>query len=97
MIGCDVSGHSVEHLAFNGIHGEVALFGGSTAMLVFMNRRYVEVTEDEDAESEECPCYCLDLDDLRATVLAFLRGRVPIRVAKCLIFEQISLRPEGCG
>ena len=59
-------------------------------MMVFMNRRYGEVTEDEDAESEGCPCYGLDLADLRATVLAFLRGRLPISVAKCPIVEQIS-------
>ena len=47
------------YLGRNGMHGEVALCDGSTAMMVFRNRRYGEVTEDEDAESEGCPRYCL--------------------------------------
>ena len=65
MIGCDVSGFGSSrvkdwlYLGRNGMHGEVALCDGSTAMMVFRNRRYVEVTEDEDAESEGCPRYCL--------------------------------------
>ena len=41
------------------MHGEVALGDGSTAMMVFRNRRYGEVTQDEDAESEGCPRSCL--------------------------------------
>ena len=48
MIGCDASGHSVEHLAFTGIYGEAALCDGSTAMMLF---------EDEVDESEGCPRY----------------------------------------
>ena len=65
MIGCDVSGFGSSrvkdwlYLGRNGMHGEVALCDGSTAMMVFRNRRYGEVTEDEDAESEGCPRYCL--------------------------------------
>ena len=63
MIGCDVSDYLSSratnwlYLGRNGMHGEVALCDGPTAMMVFMNRRYGEVTEDEDAESEGCPRY----------------------------------------
>ena len=63
MIGCDVSDYLSSratnwlYLGRNGMHGEVALCDGPTAMMVFMNRRYGEVTEDEDAEAEGCPRY----------------------------------------
>ena len=35
MIGCDVSGHSVEHLEFNGMYSEVANRDGPTALMLY--------------------------------------------------------------
>ena len=93
MIGCDVSGSESSrvtdwlYLGRNGMHGEVALCDGSTAMMVFRNRRYVEVTEDEDAESEGCPRYCLP-----SWQSAEKRNEVPDRRADCGILKLIQRR-----
>ena len=78
-------------LGRNVIHGEVALCDGSTAMMVFGDRRYGEVTEDEDAESEGCPRYCLP-----SWPSAEKRNEVPDRRADILtsgVLRDVPTRP----
>ena len=93
MIGCDVSGYfsfRVTDWRYREVSEDESAESESGVLLSFTlaaqavglhSWRHLYCCAHE---------YCLDLCDLRATVLALLHGKVPISVAKCLIVEQRS-------